>query len=1224
MNLIKLCMDRPVGVAVGVLLVVLFGVLSLFAIPVQLTPNVDVPVITIRTMWSGASPQEIEREIVEEQEEMLRSVKSLRKMTSQSQENMATVTLELYPHAEMSEVLRDVNEKLRQVPAYPVEVDEPVIYVGDSEMGTIIAWLVMSEDAAGGGAADSAGARGADSATVGGTGPAGSGGSESATVGGAGSVGVVDVRELRDFAEDYVKPYIDRVPGVASSDIYGGLEREIQIKVDAGELASRGVTFAQLRSALQRQNENISAGSRTQGKRDYTIRTVGKFESLEEISSTVIAYSQGGPVYVRDVASVERSFKKPEGLVRSNGRWVLAFPIRREVGANVMKVMEGIREAVRRVNEEVLKGRGLKIDLTQVYDETVYITQAIDMVQSNIVYGSAFVLGLLLAFLRSWRATAVLALTIPVSIVGTFAIIVALGRTLNVVSLAGIAFAVGDVVDSAYVVLENVFRHKQMGKSVREAVIEGTQEVWGAVLASTLTTMAVFVPVIFISEEAGQLFRDISIAEVVAVGLSMIVAVTVIPPLAARLLKQERGAPKFAADDELGGVRGAAGAGAKRDVILRTAGVIAGVVDRLNGARALRAVVIVVMTAGSLWLARLLVPDTTYLPAGNRNLVFGFLLTPPGYSIEEFTRMSGVIEERIRPYWEARGGTEEMKRLDEEWRSEIEGALGAGQIAEVNNPGLSYLERSRARREWLNPPPAVSEFFFVAFQGSCFMGAISADATRVKPLVNLLNRAGMRVPGAYPFFFQSQLFSFGGGNSAEVQIRGEDLEKVTRAAEAMQMACMGRFGFPQANPSNFNLGRPELRIVPHRERAANLGVDVTDIGLIVEACGDGAYIGDYRGDGSDTIDITLLVAGQRERPPQEIAQVPMYSAFGGSVPLNTEAERVAARMVSGTSGRVIPLSAVVELVDTTSLEQINHIERQRSVTLTINPPESMALEGVIRQIREEIEPELRKSGEIDASVQISLTGNADKLAAARNSLMGEWKGWTVSSVLNVLSGRFFLSVLIVYLLMCALYESWLYPFVIMFSVPLAILGGFLGLSAAHWGTLLTTNQPVQQLDVLTFLGFVMLVGLVVKNAILLVEQALVHIREHEMGARAAVSEAVRTRFRPVLMTSLTSVVGQLPLAVLPGAGSELYRGLASVMVGGMIVSAAGTLVLVPCVLSVVLEWRERWGARHAHPIGVVGAALLESESEGEDGSGTAIGSATTEAVSAREVGASSK
>lgn len=1105
MWLIRLCLDRPVGVAVGVLLTCLFGLLALFRIPVQMTPNVDTPVVNISTTWPGANPQEIEQEIIDRQEEMLRSVKGLRKMTSSARDDLASISLEFYPDTDRSEALRDVNDKLRQVSGYPFDVDEPTIEAGDTQMNATIAWLILypEEDSD-------------------------------------------EIRKLRDFAEDFIQPYLDRVQGVASTSIYGGFEREMQVRVDAGRLAARGLTFAQLEDALRRQNTNVSAGTLAQGKRDYAVRTVGQYESTAEILDTVIADTPGGPVYVRDVAEVEQSYKDPDGMVRNKGQYVLAFPVRRETGANVVQVMEGVRDAVRRVNEEVIKGRNLRLELVQVYDETVYIDQAIALVNENIVYGGALAIAVLLVFLRNWRATLAVALSIPISVIGTFLVIVAMGRTLNVVSLAGIAFAVGMVVDNCIVVLENIYRHRQMGKDVRSACYDGATEVWAAVLASTLTTMAVFVPVLLVQEEAGQLFRDISVATTSGVGLSLIVALTVTPVLASRLLGLAVRRKDHHAEMH-----------AQHVGALRVADWVAAWVERVTALPAIaRTVIVAGVTVAVLVMGLMLVPSATYLPAGNRNLVFGFLLTPPGYSIDEYSRMARAIEAQIGDYWRAEPGSQRQKELDQQWVAQIQGMIDAGAIPDVNNPKLSALERDRARREWLTPPPLIQNFFFVSFNGGCFMGATSRDPDRVKPLVRLLQTAGQSIPGTFAFFQQAQLFSFGGGNNAEIEIRGDDLDKVVSSASALQMALMGTFDYPMPDPRNFNMGRPEVRIRPDRERAAELGLTAAEIGRVVEACGDGAYVGDYRVSGGDTIDITLYVEGQRRRATQEIGQVPIFAPNGG----------------------VVPLSAAVELVDTTALEQINHSERQRAVTLTIEPPESMALEDVTRLITDPdtgIERQLRSQGMLDPSVTLTLTGNADKLVKAREAMIGRWEGWTLQSAANLLSGRFFLSVLITYLLLCALYESWIYPFVIMFSVPLAIFGGFLGLAICHWGTLLTTDQPVQQLDVLTFLGFVILVGVVVNNAILLVDQSLQNLRLHGMSLRRAIREAVRSRVRPVLMTSLTTFFGQLPLALFPGAGSELYRGLAAVMLGGLLVSTIGTLVIVPTALSLVAGVRER-------------------------------------------------
>lgn len=1110
MDLLRTCLTRPVAVSVGVILVVLSGVLSIRAIPVQLTPNVDQPVINITTNWFGSNAAEVERDVVDRQEEFLRSVKGLRQMTSKSQDGLGTITLEFYTGVDKAEALRDVNDKLRQVPAYPEEVDEPVVVAADTARDSEIAWLIL---------------RATD------------GNDERLT-------------ELDDFARDHIKPYLDRVEGVASTDVYGGRRRQIDVLVDAGKLAAHGLTFMQLEAALRGQNRDVSAGAAPSGKLDYAVRAVGRYENVDDIRRTVIAYTAGGPVYVRDVADVELSHQRQTSFVRSRGEYVLAFPVRREVGSNVIRVMGGLREAVAAVNREQLAGRGVALELNQIYDETVYIDQATNLVRESAVVGGVLTVVILMLFLRSWRATAALSLAIPISVIGAFVAMVALGRTINVISLAGIAFSIGMVVDDSIVVLENIFRHRELGKSVLSACYDGAREVWGAVLASTLTTMVVFIPVILVQEEAGQLFRDISVATVASIGLSFFVAVLVMPPLLAKLLSL-RGGGRIV---ELAHTDAADASQGRVHLPARVTAAVFAIFARRRG---LRVAAVLGATALALLLAYLLTPPASYLPAGNRNLVFGFLFTPPGYSIDEFKRMGTVIEAMIKPYWEC--DTPEKKRaLDEAWVQRVGGMIDAGAIPELAaaqgaDSWRGALERGRARREWLEPPPLIEDFFYVSFNGGCIMGATSQDPARVKPLARLLTAAGGQIPGTYSAFFQTQLFRESGGNNAEIQVRGDNLGDVTAAADALFGAIMARYGFPSPDPANFNLGRPELRVEADREKAVDVGMTPEDVAFVVSCCVDGAFVGEYRAIGSSAIDIRLKIRDQLGKPAQQLAQVPVYTP----------------------TGRVVPLGSVTRQTETTALETIKRVERQRAVTLTVNPPETEPLERVMGAISGEMVTQLRQAGAIKPGVSIGLAGNASKLDEAREVMIGKWSGWSAESLFSIGSSRFLLSVLVCFLLLVALYESWVYPAVIMFSVPLAVFGGMLGLWLCNVGTLLTTNQPVQQLDVLTFLGFVILVGTVVKNAIILVDQALQNFRDHGMSIVDAVAASVRSRTRPVLMTSLTTFFAQLPLALIPGAGSELYRGLAAVCAAGMLISTVGTLLLIPAALLTAMELRER-------------------------------------------------
>ena len=503
MNLIGLAIRQPVTVAVGIILVIVAGLLALQRIPIQLTPNVESTIITVTTFWEGASPGEIEQNVIDKQEERLLGLSNLRSITSASQQGMGRVRLEFATGTDKAEALREVSDKLREVPDYPDNVDEPLIESTDRENRDYIAWVVFGT-----------------------TDPD------------------FDVRVLRDFAVDRIEPALERVQGIAEINVLGGREREVQIRVDPILMAHYRILPTQFAQVIRDTNQNISAGQLADGKRDVRVRTIGQYQTLQQILDTVIV-DTGAPVHVRDVAEVELTYKEPTSFVRSRGKPVIAINAEREIGSNVMEVMKDLKAAVAELDKPggLLKSeaRRLGLDgtltLTQVYDQTIYIDDALALVRNNIWIGGGLATIVLILFLRSLRSVAIIALAIPISVVGAVVAMVAMGRSINVISLAGMAFAVGMVVDNAIVVLENIFRHLEMGKPRVEAALDGAREVWGAVLASTLTTVVVFIPILLIQEEAGQLFRDIALAICAAVALSLIVSITVIPCAAARLLR---------------------------------------------------------------------------------------------------------------------------------------------------------------------------------------------------------------------------------------------------------------------------------------------------------------------------------------------------------------------------------------------------------------------------------------------------------------------------------------------------------------------------------------------------------------------------------------------------------------------------------------------------------------------------------------------------------------
>ncbi len=1093
MDIIRFAIRNPVTVSVGVVLILLFGLLSLTAIPIQLTPNVDRPVVSVSTRWEGASPEEVESDIIRPQEEKLKTVEGLEKMTSTSQLAEGQVLLEFPTGTDKDAAFQEVTEKLRQVPSYPADVDEPVVEASDPRNRDYIAWMLLystDED--------------------------------------------FNVRTLKKFAEDRIKPRLERVNGVSEILVFGGAEDEMHVKVDPLRLAQYHIPPTKLEAKLRSQNLNVSAGAIAEGKYDVLVRTVGRFEQPEQIADLVISDPGEPVVRVHDVADVEPGYKELFGIVRSKGQDVLAIPAQREVGSNVIAVMEGLKEAVREVNDRILplEAERLGIEgelvLEQVYDQTIYIHQALALVRNNLFVGGTLAVLVLLVFLRSIRATLIVALAIPISVIGTFVAMVAMGRNINVISLAGLAFAVGLVVDNAIVVLENIDRHRKLGERAAIAAYRATKEVWGAIVASTLTTLAVFLPVIFMQEEAGQLFKDIALAVCAAVTLSLIVSVLVIPTAASRFLRDHKtGDPSPDAPR-----RAWSGAMAAPQSVVDG---LTRMIHWLTGSWVLRPVIVVGFVIGTLLASAALMPPTSYLPQGNRNLVFALLFPPPGYNTDYFEHIGKRVDRVLAPYWSVEPTEEGAKKLEP----------------------VRSLNPWTGERTMLEPAP-IDNFFFVGLSnGLMFMGATSAFDDRVDPIEALLNNVAGMQPGVIGFAQQQPLFRSGGsaaGEGIQIEISGPELSEVTKVAEALFGQAMARDWQATPDPGNFNLPRHEVQVVIDPVLASDLNITNTDLATAVRMLGDGAIVGEYF-IGGDSIDLKMINNFDDYEDATFMADIP----------------------IATPSGRIVPLASVADIRRTTAPQQINRIEEQRSVSINISVSEELPLEVAMNTIENEMIQPMRERGVIPPSIETNVAGTAAKLREVKTALLGEWTGLNLHSLQSLFTSRAFLAVLVTFLLMAALFESWLYPVVIMVSVPLATVGGFLGLATVH------TIQPEQQLDVVTMLGFIILTGIVVNNAILLVHQALNFMRgmaesqvegkAEKLSPREAIAESVRTRTRPIVMSTMTSVGGMLPLVVFPGSGSELYRGLGSVVVGGLIVASLFTLILVPLLMSLVLDAR---------------------------------------------------
>jgi HAE1 family hydrophobic/amphiphilic exporter-1 len=605
-----------------------------------------------------------------------------------------------------------------------------------------------------------------------------------------------------------------------------------------------------------------------------------------------------------------------------------------------------------------------------------------------------------------------------------------------------------------------------MGKSPFDAAYDGTREVWGAILASTLTTIAVFLPVVFMQEEAGQLFRDIALAVTCAVTLSLVVSVSVIPMLSEKLFsfsKRKSLPPKDTSITALGN---------------RLIGIIMGMVKTATKTTTTRIITISLLTFLAVVTTWALLPKREYLPQGNRNLVINLLIPPPGLSYEEKREIGTHIFDSVAP-----------------------------------NMGKDH-----------NGYPGIKNMFYVGAAEWNLFGATSIHEQRAGEFLPLFMGKMNKIPGMFGVSFQAGIFQdrLGRGRTINVDISGDDMNQMIQVGGMMYGALKQAIPDAQIRPiPSLELLYPEVRLVPDRDRLKAAGMSAGELGITLDVLMDGRKIGDFKQEGEKKIDLVLKASSKEISNPEQL----YYS------------------MIATPGGKIVPVSSFADLVRTEGLTQIRHLERRRTVTLEVTPPKTMPIEQAMEIIDTKIIGGLGKQGMLEG-VDVRQSGVADKLTETGKAL--QW--------------NFLLAALIAYLLMAALFGNFIYPLIIMITLPFGAAGGFIGLWLVN---VLITAQP---LDILTMLGFIILIGVIVNNAILIVHQALNNVRYYGMDHREAVLESVRTRLRPIYMSASTSIFGMLPLVLFPGPGSELYRGLGSVIIGGLAVSTIFTVFVIPSFL----------------------------------------------------------
>jgi HAE1 family hydrophobic/amphiphilic exporter-1 len=1011
--------------------ITLLGVISLTRLPVDLMPEFEQPQLNVRTSYPGVGPLEIEELITRPMEQAVSAVPGITRVESSSSEGNSQIRLNFDWGTDLSEATDEVRTRVdRMRNRLPEDADPPTIFKFDSNQ------LPVAQ---------------------------------------IGIEGDYDPVTLREIAQNEIAPRFERVDGVAAVTVNGGVRREIHVDLTKEKITALNLSVSQVVAALRSENQNTPLGEIFQGDSTFLVRSQGQFQSIEDIKNIVVLTREGVPVYMRDIADVTDTTEQRRSFLRINGKPGVQIQVQKQSGKNTVAVAAAVRREVDRVNREV---PGIKMIVTQ--DNAVFIQRAIDNVQEHALVGGVLVVLIIFAFLRDFRSTLIVCTSIPVSVVGTFALLYFGGFTLNTMTFGGLALGIGMIVDAAIVVLENTHRHLHMGKDKMTAAIDGSEEVWSAILASTLTHIAVFIPLLFLSGTASIMFTQLSVVVMFSLAMSLFVAVTIVPVLCALWLKTP--------DEE------AQATGILARMFRLSERFLETMDERYRQAIhvALNHRPTVLASAAALVVAAVLLypmVSVELMPQTDEGEVNVNAELPVGTRIERteeaLLRLEDMIRERVPEavtiMTQGGGG-------GNNWQTGG-GQTHRGQIRMILVPRD---ERTRTNEE-------------IAFALRRELQGLPGVAVRANPSGG--NNQIMR------FLSGGGQNNNGGSSRLQVEIRGHDLDDARRVAQDVRGVMENTPGVADVNIGREE-GRPEIAVRVDRPKAAMLGMSVGSVATTIQTNVAGTTAAQFRERGNEYPVVVRL----READREEIADV-------GDVLLSTP------------TGQVVPAKNVLAVnreagpvqIDRQNMERITRVNGETEVPLS----EAVgALQARLGQVNVPPDfavgfgPELEEQQRSFAQLRLVLI----------------------------------LAVILVYAVMASQYESLRDPFIIMFSVPVAAIGVVLSL-------LITGSSFSMQ----AYIGIIMLAGIVVSNAILLVDYINTLRRRDGMPIREAVELGGRTRLRPILMTSIATMLGLVPMAIGVGEGGELQAPLARVVIGGLLTSTIITLVLVPAVYTIFEE-----------------------------------------------------
>ena len=1022
MSLSEFAIHRPIFTIMLLLIVLVLGFIALTRLPIDLMPDITFPTLNVSTSYPNTAPEEMEQMITRPIEEAMSSVPGVEEIFSSSSQGGSTVRIMFDWGTNLDEAANDIRERLdRVIGRLPEDVDRPTLRKFDPAQMPVLMLGALSE---------------------------------------------LDPIQVRKIIDQQISYRIERVPGVASIDVWGGLEREIQVNLAPDKVKALGLPLDLIIAKIRQENIDVPAGTIEKGNYEIVVRIPGVYTAVDEIKETIVAVRQGAAIRLRDIASVEDTFRRVTRVSRINGTSGIRLAVYKQSGKNTVRIVEEIKKEMDRLQEDYPQ-----IQFIPIRDSAKFIRSAISNVASSAMYGGLLAILVLLFFLANIRSTMVIAASIPVSIIATFTLIYFNGMTLNVMSLGGLALGVGMMVDNSIVVLENIFRMKQGGTPTIKACTEGTKEVTGAIIASTVTTVIVFLPMLFVRGSSGIMFKQLALVVTFSLLCSLFVSLTIVPMFSNRLLAAPHSGrgkpePKIALK--------ARAASAKMEKAYKKA--LHYSLDH-RGAVLVGAFILLVL---SLFLMRFI--GREYLPQTDEGEVNVTV------EMEVGTRLQ-VMDQKLKDV------TEMVKKLVPEIAILEEGAGSGGWRGGANQGNITLRLKPKSQR-------------------SRASAEIAADLSR-----NLSEK----VPGALIRTRVSggqMMFGMRGGGGTErlqVEIRGYDMEVAQALADQVKRVVENTKGVTDVRISRRE-GTPEQHFLIDRQKASEMKLSVNQIADFIQTILMGTQASQFR-EGGREYRILVKVKDSEKLDVTDILDLTM----------------------TNSDGQAVSLKNVINVQPKRGPQQIERRDRERIITVSAELA-GRDLGSAIAEVRQSL-----KSVPVPRDFTIGFTGDYEEQQKAFRELL-----------ISIL-----LAIFLVYMVMAMQYESLRDPLIVMFSVPLAVIGVVF--------ILLLTGTTF---NVETYIGCIMLAGIVVNNAILLVDYTNLLRRRDKMEMREAIEEAGRRRLRPILMTALTTIIAMIPLALGLQEGSEVQSPLARAVIGGLTSSTLITLILVPVVYSFFEKKRE--------------------------------------------------